>query len=315
MSIPDLNLLRVFDVLLEERSVTRAGVRLGLSQSAVSHALNRLRHMLNDQLLVRGPSGMQPTARALDLGARLHAPMAQLQAALAPTDFDPATSQRRFTLVAGAYGAAVLAPPLVRRLAELAPRAELVVSGYGRDLLDTLDTRAADFAVAGVLSAPDRFTHDPLVSEHLAWAVSPGAALARLACVDLAALAATPHIAIEGQTLREDGVAGRGLVVRASWEDAGALDQALADQGLTRRIAVTVPDTSTALAVASRSELATLVPRRLAGAWAEAGLLKLIDPPYASPAVAIGLLFRKDRLQEPPIAWLRDLIQDVAREL
>ncbi|TAJ69597.1 MAG: LysR family transcriptional regulator [Phenylobacterium sp.] len=314
MPTPDLNLLRIFDVLLEERSVTRAGARLGLSQSAVSHALNRLRHMLNDELFARGPSGMRPTPRALEIATRIHGPLAQLHAALARSAFDPATSQRRFTLVAGAYGAAVLAPPLVRRLAELAPQAELVVSGYGGGLVDLLDAGAADFAVASVIALPERFAFDPLVTEDLAWAVSAGAPLARRRVVGLADLAATPHIGIERPDRTGDNAA-RGFVSRASWEDDGALERALAEAGLRRRIAVTVPDTSTALAVASRSEMATLVPRRLAGAWAEAGLLKLIAPPYPSPPVDIGLLFLKDRLQEAPIAWLRGLIQGLVREL
>ena len=112
MLIPDLNLLRVFDVLLEERSVTRAGARLGLSQSAVSHALNRLRHALNDELFVRGPSGMLPTPRAAEIGVRIHGAMGQLQAALAPAEFHPQTSTRKFAIAAGGYAAAVLAPPL-----------------------------------------------------------------------------------------------------------------------------------------------------------------------------------------------------------
>src|SRR3954451_10985148 len=101
--IVDLNLLRVFDVMLEERSVTRAGARLGLTQSAVSHALNRLRYALSDDLFVRGPSGMQPTPRALEMGPQVHAAFVQLQAALAPADFSPATSERRFALAAGTY--------------------------------------------------------------------------------------------------------------------------------------------------------------------------------------------------------------------
>lgn len=314
MSAPDLNLLRIFDALLEERSVTRAGTRLGLSQSAVSHALNRLRHMLNDELFVRGPSGMNPTPRALELAEAVHTPLAQIQAALAPGAFDPASSQKRFNLVAGAYGAAVLAPLLVSRLAERAPRAELVVSGYAGGLLDLLDTRTADFAVAGVVSAPDRFAYDVLVAEDLVWAVSPSAPLATVSRVSIADLAATAHIAIARQAA-VDEAAARGLVSRASWEDEGAFTRALADAGLTRRVAVTVPDTSTALAVASRSQMATLVPRRLAGAWAAAGLLKLIDPPYVSPPVEIGVIYRRDRLQEPAIAWFRSLILDVARGL
>src|SRR3954469_798725 len=113
----DLNLLRVFDVMLEERSVTRAGARLGLTQSAVSHALNRLRYMLDDELFVRGPAGMQPTPRAVEMGPQVHAALNQLQAALAPSDFDPRTSERRFTVMTGTYACAILAPIIVGRMA------------------------------------------------------------------------------------------------------------------------------------------------------------------------------------------------------
>ena len=314
MPAPDLNLLRIFDVLLEERSVTKAGQRLGLSQSAVSHALNRLRHMLNDDLFVRASSGIRPTARALEIGGRVHAAMVDLQSALAPADFDPSTTQRRFSLATGNYAAAVLAAPLAARLAELAPQADLTVSAYTTDLLDLLDARAMDFAIAGVISAPPRFAQEPLITETLVWAVSPGSPLARRASVDLAALAATPQVVIG----RPPAVAepGRpGVVMRASWEDAGALDLALAAQGLTRRVAVTVPDAYAALAVASSSEMATLVPYRLARAWAQAGRLKLIEPPYPSPPLDLVLLLLRDRIEEPPIAWMRDLLHAVAQDL
>ena len=94
----DLNLLRLFDALAEERSVTRAGARLGLTQSAVSHALNRLRHVLQDELFVRGPDGMRPTARAEEIAPRLRHGLHQLQQALAPVTFTPADTQRRFTI-------------------------------------------------------------------------------------------------------------------------------------------------------------------------------------------------------------------------
>src|ERR1700761_2637972 len=124
----DLNLLRVFDVLLDERSVTRTGARLGLTQSAVSHALNRLRYVLGDELFVRGPAGMQPTPRAVEMGPQVHAALNQLSAALAPSDFDPATSERRFTVVAGAYASAILAPALAGRLSETAPHCELLIA-------------------------------------------------------------------------------------------------------------------------------------------------------------------------------------------
>src|SRR5258706_15151671 len=94
----DLNLLRVFEALIEERSATRAGSRLGLTQSAISHALNRLRYVLKDELFVRGPDGMQPTERAAEIAPRLRQGLMQLQLALAPSGFVPERTDRRVTI-------------------------------------------------------------------------------------------------------------------------------------------------------------------------------------------------------------------------
>src|ERR1044072_1482793 len=111
MSAIDLNLLRIFDALMEEQNVTRAGARLGLTQSAVSHALSRLRHHFGDPLFVRRPDGMAPTARAFEIGPGVHAALAQLQPAILPSQFEPAAADNRFTIAAGAYGCAILVPP------------------------------------------------------------------------------------------------------------------------------------------------------------------------------------------------------------
>ena len=132
----DLNLLRVFDVLLEERSVTRAGARLGLTQSAVSHALNRLRYHLGDELFQRDAQGMQPTRRALEIGPSLHTALTQLQSALTPADFDPVVSDHRFNIITGSYACAVLMPALVAELQAKAPRIVLQISENPPDLVD-----------------------------------------------------------------------------------------------------------------------------------------------------------------------------------
>src|SRR5258706_10050123 len=123
----DLNLLRVFDVLLEERSVTRAGARLGLTQAAVSHALSRLRYALGDELFVRDSQGMTPTPRAVEIGPGLHAALTQVQAAITPAEFDPATTERRFAISAGAYSCAVIVPSVAVRMQAAAPRARPAV--------------------------------------------------------------------------------------------------------------------------------------------------------------------------------------------
>jgi DNA-binding transcriptional LysR family regulator len=313
----DLNLLRVFDVLLEERSVTRTGARLGLTQSAVSHALNRLRYMLSDELFVRGPAGMQPTPRATEMGPQVHSALNQLQAALAPSDFDPATSERRFAVVAGAYASAVLAPALARRLALAAPRCELMIAELANDVLERTDARRVDLMIGSVIAAPERFANETLLTEELVWVVRNGHPVFQARDIDLETLVSVPHVVIARSLPRliEDGGERRAFVSRASWEDAGAFEAALTARGLTRRVGVSVPDTYTALAVASRTDMATLVPRRLALLSAQGGRVQLIDPPYESPTVDVSLVYLRERLAEPAVAWMRDLIRSVAASL
>jgi DNA-binding transcriptional LysR family regulator len=98
-------------------------------------------------------------------------------------------------------------------------------------------------------------------------------------------------------------------VTRTSWEEASAFEAALAAQGLRRRVALSVPDSYSAISVVARSDMVTLIPRRLALLSAQQGRLKLIEPPYQSPAVDLSVIYLKERLVEPAIAWMRDLIR------
>lgn len=124
----DLNLLVVLDALLKERHVTRAAARLGLSQSAASHALSRLRAHFDDPLLVRDRSLLVPTERALGIAEPLAQALGSLAAALTqPVAFDPLTTRRTFVIGAADYGQFVLLPPLLERLREAAPGLDLDV--------------------------------------------------------------------------------------------------------------------------------------------------------------------------------------------
>jgi DNA-binding transcriptional LysR family regulator len=310
ISTLDLNLLRVLDVLLEERNVTRAGQRLGLSQSAVSHALNRLRYALGDELLLRGAHGMTPTPRALELGPQIHAALNQLGAALSPPDFDPATTRRRFAIATGAYGCAVLVPGLVARLAQQAPDAELAITETGLDLLEQLDARRVDFLISGVQFAPERFLTEPLLAEEMVWVAATSSPLANGPC-GLERLVSAPHVVIERRTpfpITEATVLG----LRPSYKDLGAFDSALEQAGLRQRVGITVPDMYSALAVVARSDMAALIPRRVASMSAAGGRLALIEPPYPSPQVDVTLMFLRDRLSEPAVAWMREQLHAVA---
>jgi len=307
----DLNLLRVFDVLLEERSVTKAGARLGLTQSAVSHALNRLRYHLDDELFQRNANRMQPTRRALEIGPSLHAALTQLQGALTPADFDPATSERRFDVIAGGYACAVLVPAVVAELQASAPHVLLQIGESPPDLVEQLDSGRVDFVIGGIDQAPERFAREKLIEEELAWLVRAGHPLAE-GPVTLEDLVSIPHVVVAS---RREAAGRTAISQRSSWEDMGAFESELAKRGMSRKVGVVVPDTFSAMSVVVRSEMATLIPRRLALISSQSGRVALIEPPYESPPVDVSLLYRRDRLIEPPLTWMHRLLTEAASRI
>lgn len=312
MSAIDLNLLRIFDALLEEQSVTRAGARLGLTQSAVSHALNRLRHHFDDPLFVRGPLSMTPTARAIEVGPGIHAALQQISAAIQPSQFEPAQTDRRFIIATGAYGCATIVPPLSAKLAQRAPRAELVVIQPGPDVIEQLDTRRADFALWVNDNPPERVAATPLITEGLVWVVRPGHPVLD-SPITLAAIAALPLVAIPMK--RQGEVVRGGIVPDATWDGLRPFRDALAAEGLKQRTGVTVPDIYSAMSIVARSDMATLAPRRLGQMSERFGALRLIEPPHATPDLRVSLMLLKERASEPALTWMHGLLLEVAAEV
>ena len=245
----DLNLLRVLDVLIEERSVMRAGERLGLTQSAVSHALNRLRYALKDDLLVRGPDGMQPTARAVQIGPRLRQGLIQLELGLNATEFVPAEADRQFTIACNDHACAAIVPGLMARLRQEAPSASLRVVPSHRGVAEGLLAGRVDLAIGGFGRIPDRFASETLYQETMVWVLSANNPASREA-LTLERLAQLPHliIALTGEDERAvDGVVpDHGLEWRVMRDDAGAFQDALAARGLRRHVGLTVPHVLTA---------------------------------------------------------------------
>jgi DNA-binding transcriptional LysR family regulator len=313
----DLNLLRVFDALLDERNVTRAGARLGLSQSAVSHALGRLRLLLDDELFVRRSSGMDPTPRALEIGPTVHTALLQMQAALAPAGFDPSATERRFSISAGPYGCAVLIPQVVRLLGQKAPGATLQVTPYGAGTVEALDTGRVDAALMGQDAPSRRFRFQLLFTETMVWIVRKGHPLAE-GELTLQRLRDNPHILVSGfedPFDAESAPVGPGLKYRRGWDRPESQPSELARRTPPRKVAVTTPDSVSALAIAMRSDMAALVPRRLAegrGAEGKVAILPSLQPPFT---LEIGAVFREDRLVDPAVAWLSRILAEAAQGL
>jgi len=293
----DLNLLIVFDAVMQERSVTRAGGRIGLSQPAMSHALNRLRYMLKDELFVRTPEGMVPTPRAEMLASPLRNALNEMQLALEPVTFDPASSDRRFVLAVNNYAAVVLTPPLVAAVSAAAPSIRLDLRPSGTlDIVERLDHGDLDLSLGGRGSPGERFSVTPLLEDPFVLVMRRGHPASRgtLSATEFAAL---PH-----------------LEISSSLEDTSFVDRWLGEQGLARRIALRAPYLSAA-AILVQSDLVATLSRRIAQELARSHPLQVREPPYDSPRVATIMLWHRRLDSHPAHRWLREVILSVTKNL
>jgi len=298
----DLNLLRVLDAVLETRHVTRAARRLGLSQSAVSHAMARLRDTLGDDLLVRGPGGLVPTARAEAMAAPLRAALAALEETLsAPTPCEPAASARTFRIAAADYAQFVLLPPLLARLQTEAPRVAVWVTPVptGDALPAALASGEIDLAVgvtATMGAAPGLFER-ALFEE-------------RFVC-----LVRADHPTV-GDTLTLDQyVALPHAFIAPRGRAGGAVDTALAERGLSRNIAVAVPHFLTMPHVILASDLIVTLAARVAHAFAAMMPLRILPPPLPLPPFKIAATWHERHHRDPGHAWLRERLAQVGGAL
>jgi DNA-binding transcriptional LysR family regulator len=314
----DLNLLRVFDTLIEEHSVTRAGERLGLSQSAISHALNRLRYVLHDELFVRVADGMRPTPRAAEIAPRLREGLLQLQLALGPTEFVPEQTERRFTIACGEYVGTVLVPGFIARVRMLAPNAELRIRPSNMGVTEALLAGRIDLAIGSFRRVPEPFACETLFQETRVWVLSADHPAAR-GELTLERLASLSHLIISATGEDEHAINGyvsdHGLERLVTRSEVGLLQGALAALGLRRVVGLTTPHFPAALAVVSQSDMAAPLPRRLAAAFANGYRLKLFEPPYSSPPFDIMALWHRDHGEDRAVVWLRDVLREVAASL
>jgi DNA-binding transcriptional LysR family regulator len=314
----DLNLLRVFDALAEEASVTRAGARLGLTQSAVSHALGRLRHALQDELFVRGPDGMRPTARAVEIAPRLREGLHRLQLALSPSVFDPAEDRRRITVAASGYVCTVLMPEVVAEMRHSAPGIELRLQTPGPSLSEDLLTGRIDIAIGAFGRTDPRFERETLLYETTVWVMRADHPAAAAEQQTVEGLAALPHVIVatpeEGRAV-EGRVSEGGIERWVVLDDRGAFEKALMASGATRTTGLTVQDAHSAMAIVSRSDMAALAARRMASAFAQLYGLKLFEPPYPAEPITLEALWRRDLSDSPALDWFRGRLRSAASRL
>lgn len=313
----DLNLLKVFDAVMEERSVLRASHRVALSQSAVSHSLARLREMLEDDLFVRTATGMQPTARALTMAPQVREALRSLEAAVEQPRFVPADSTRRFTLAANDFTTMVLASPLLKILGREAPAIDLIIKPVTRiDLAEQIDLGRIDVAIGVFSDPPSRFRTSLLFEYDDVLIVGGKHKLGR---IDNAALARLPLVVVSFGGEQEGAIGGfiseRGLARRSEMYDRAALERALSESDRPPRIAVSLPHFLTLPALLADSELAAIVPRPLARAFERAHAVTTYELPYATTPVEVRLLWHERIEGEPSHDWLHDILRRATEDL
>lgn len=283
MSSLDLNLLLAFEALWAERSVTKAGRRLGLSQPAMSGALARLRQMLKDPLFVRGPNGLTPTSRCAELAPVLSKALLDIRNALAGRAFDAATTDQQLTLGAVDAAIAAVVPRIVGRFTQLAPRAQLSVVPID-------PARAVDLVEAGSLDVA------------LTARVRPSSTVKQrvLFPIDLLLAVRKGHPLLRG---------------RSELERYPRVSVSFAGPGPKANVAV-----ASFLAVPhflAESDAWAVLPAPFARKLAEDGLIaaRPLPPGFPKPQLTMHLVWPEAQDAAPASRWLRQLIVEETKSL
>ena len=312
----DLNLLKIFDAVFEDRNLVLAGRRLNLSQSAVSHALTRLRELLGDELFLRTGKGMVPTARATDMAPVLRDALRRIETTLGVEPFSPASSRRRFTIAANDHVTAVIVAPLSRELREAAPGVDLVIRPSTRlDLAEQIDLGRIDLALGIFSQVPPRLNARTLIEQGEVLLMRKGHPASRRK-LTLADCAKYPLLTISVGGQEEGAVDGfileRGLARQSEMFDRHALEEALADTGQPPRVRVTVPHSLAVPALLRDSDMLSIVPESLGRELTRAGELLLRQPPYRAGKAVTRAVWHRRNDHDPGHVWLRERVAAVA---
>ena len=291
----DLNLLVVLDALLTEKHVTRTGARLHLSQPAISHSLSKLRVLLGDPILIRQGSEVVLSALAQNLQAPLKEILSQIEILLGKSiDFVPANSHRTFRLAMSDYGAAIVLPKLLRQLRAEAPNTTLVVTQDSRHgMFEQIAQGKIDLAL-GVFPNLSADISSEVLFEETFSCLLDRSTLPASGLLDLDNYLLRPHISVS-----VDGCSN------------GEIDRLLRDEGLQRRIAVSVPHWRTAPSMISNTDLIlTVATRTLHNALLDEELVSL-SPPLPIPPFPFVQIWHNRFGEDPAHMWLREQVRHV----
>lgn len=291
----DLNLLTVLEVLLQEQSVTKAAVRIGRSQPAISRALARLRETFDDPLFVVVGRKLVPTPRAEELQAHLADVLEDVRNLMEPAGFDPATATNTFRITAPDATVYLMLGKFLARVAQEAPSMNVTISSAAGSQLAALEAGDIDLAVDTFIDAPPGLHRQSLFESPLVAVVRDGHP-ALDGKFDAKAFVAWPHVWVDTATSR-------------------ALDAQLARRGIDRRISVRVSSFFTGAVTVQQTDCIMVLPEEVALHAGEMAALAVLPLPVAMPRLTLDQLWHPRRQHDPSHIWLRGAIADVARSL
>jgi len=295
----DLNLLTALEALLDERSVTRAAGRVGVSQPAMSHALGRLRALFDDRLLVRETGGTRLTPRAEALIEPLRRVTDGARALMRRPTFTPEGATNTFRVAISDQHAAFLLPPLVRRATREAPGVTFDIGPTGADTRERLADGRLDLAITVATTGPD----DDAFQQ-------------RILCRDrFVSVARHGHPELVEPLTPERFAAIPHVLVSVTGRTEGVVDRELAKLGLKRRVALRTRDFLSAAAVVVESDLIATLPAKFAFARFADGSARIVDPPISLPEFDVATLWHTRLRDDPAHIWLRDLVVEVCANM
>ncbi len=292
----DLNLLKLFDALLKERSVTRAGQRLGLSQPAASRGLGRLRLLLNDQLMVRTSQGLELTPRAEALSEPVARLLEDARSIVAPAIFEPSTASGRLTIATTDHMTLLLMPTLLSTLAQLAPGLDLEIPAPSGNNIKLITQGDADLAIGVYDELPSRFHQRLLYDE------------------DLVCLVRRNHPVIDKQLTLENFVSLSHISIIITGYGNNIVDEALSKRGLSRRVTVRLPHFLAAPILVAESDMILSLPRRLAHRIAMSTPVEILELPLKIKNFTPAMIWHERKHNDPAHMWLRKLIAGIVSE-
>ncbi|UUZ70290.1 LysR family transcriptional regulator [Polaromonas sp. P2-4] len=303
----DLNLLRVFDEVMAERSLTRAARNLSLTQPAVSNALRRLRETLGDELVLRSGQGMAPTPRAVAIWPAVREALQQLQESLVPNEFVPGEANSIFVLAMADATAAELIPGLTDTLEHEAPGVAVrVLPLTTRDPRKLLDEETCDLAVGYFPSVLADLTARAQSGEPLPFLHQ------RLYDGEYVCVMRKDHPLATGPFTLNRYCAARHLLVSFSGRPYGFVDESLASLGRKRQVVLTVNQFFTAGRVVANSNLLTVLPRHFVRVTGIAEQLVLRPLPFDVSPVHVDAVWHRRSQQSSAHVWLRQAVMRAA---